>query len=244
MYIQFFKWKIYLILRFYFFILCVCLFIVLNILGIWQLHRYDYKKYLLKIYKERMQLPLKMFSYVLQNDHDLAFLQVKVRGKFINDKTILIQNKIKNHELGYEIMTPIQIPNEDRLLLVDRGWVKMQRAGEIPKIALGKPEANIRGYIKYLNEYQFILGKNILNRNQFPLIVQKINFAEFASIYHQNFFPFIVRLQMTGAEESWTNEIGLITPARHLGYAIQWFSLSVVLLIAFLCFSIERVEGA
>lgn len=214
-----------------------CLFFILLfcLLGAWQLQRFHFKKALLKSYQEQRYANPIPFSSAMNSQNIKPFQMVSVKGHYLNDSTVFIQNRPYKGQIGFEVLTPLQINGEQTLLLVDRGWVNKE------KIAPVKEVQHIKGYIKLLNEHQFILGKNILNPNAKPVMMQKIDIDEISRIRHQLFYPFILRLdasEANGFVRDWI--ISASPPERHMGYAIQWFTMAIVLLIAFFCFSCER----
>lgn len=254
-------------LRIGFFLLCLLFFILFCILGSWQLERYQYKKNLFMTYDLRLKAPPVAFSSINHNLRDLQhssiihienknlplgsanesmeklqFQSVSVSGFYVNSLTVLLQNKQYKNKLGYEVITPLKIPGEKKLLLVDRGWVPEFKQ-HFPMIEHVKGEQQLTGYLKLLNEHQFILGDNLLQTFSIPLIMQKIDVKELTELTHQNFYPFILRLNANethGFIRDWVVSSSL--PERHLGYAVQWFAMAFVLFIAYLCFCIERVK--
>src|SRR5579872_2177305 len=146
-YVLKFKWV--------FSLLCLFLFCLCIVLGIWQLHRYSYKKILLMTYQKRLADAPENFSQIA-NSKDLQFQAVKTQGHYVNSLTILLQNRFYHDELGYEVLTPLQIPHDKKLLLIDRGWIKKPENQLLPDIQAITKEQEIKGYIKLLDEYQFI----------------------------------------------------------------------------------------
>lgn len=218
-----------------FFLLCAFFVALFFMLGVWQVHRYHFKKNLLAVYQNNLIAEPQAFpTDVTQFQH------IKVEGQYVNELTMLIQNRIYHDQMGYEVLTPLKIAN-DKLLLVDRGWVPEAQFKNIQNTTTQKQ--NVTGHIKLLNESQFILGQNILNPKSKPLVMQKIDITEIEKITQQIFYPFILRLdasQPNGFVRDWI--ISSMPPERHMGYAVQWFALALMLLIAYFCFCCERVE--
>ena len=235
---RFFK-QIYLFkFRVGFSLLCLFFLVLFCVLGVWQLHRYHYKQELLAAFEQREAAPPTSLSQLVNY---VQFQSAKVDGTYLNQFTMLVQGRFYKSQLGYEVLTPLQIPGEKKLLLVDRGWIAQPADQSLPHIAEVNDAQHIVGYIKLLNEYQFILGKNILQPTQTPLVMQKINIDEISQYTHQEFFPFVMRLsasQPYGYIRDWT--ITSVDPQRHVGYAIQWFLMAMVLFIAYFCFCCER----
>jgi surfeit locus 1 family protein len=233
-----------------FFVLCLFFFILFCLLGVWQLHRYHYKKILLAEYAARLTSSPAQFNAVSHNSNleALQFKKIEVTGRYLNDLNILIQNRMYHEQMGYEVLTPLKVQGEKKLLLIDRGWVKETNEHQPPVIASINSTQKMIGYIKLVNERQFILGQNVLEPNQKPLVIQKINIEELSKLTNQSFFPFILRVTQTEPNSlnsfvrDW--EITTVPPERHMGYAIQWFLMAFVLLIAYLCFSCERIENS
>jgi surfeit locus 1 family protein len=224
-------------------ILCLFFFILFCVLGVWQLHRFSYKKNLLIAYQQRLADQPKSLNEIMQSTDSIQFQPLRVEGYYKNDATLIMQNQFHHGQDGFEIITPLQINNQKKLLLVDRGWVKKTKNG-LPKIIAIKEKQTIIGHVKELNEYQFILGKNILEKTSSYLVIQKVDINELHHATNQDYYPFILRLdasQSNGFVRDWT--LSNIMPERHMGYAIQWFIMAFVLVIAYLCFCCEKVKN-
>lgn len=227
-----------------FFFLCLFVVSLCTTLGFWQLHRYDFKKTMLANYQQRFAAAPIAFHELKGSPDTWQFENVNVKGRYDNASTMLVQNQLYKGQVGFEVLTPIRIANDNKLLLVDRGWVPDSKDHALPKIEDVSGEQNITGYIKIFNEHQFILGKNILNTESRPLVMQKIDVNEISKIMHQEYYPVILRLhasQPHGFIRDWI--VATILPERHMAYAVQWFALAIVLMIAFLCFCCERVKN-
>ncbi len=210
-----FQFKIGFTLLWLFFFILFCL------LGIWQLHRYTYKKNLLS-----------------------SVQHINVVGHYLNKSTMLLQNQFHQGQLGFDVLTPLQIAGEKKILLVDRGWIQ-KPASQIPHIDKVSGEQHITGYIKLLGEYQFILGENILNPNAPTIVMQKIDIDELSRITHLLFYPYILRLdpsQAHGFVREWV--ISTMPPGQHMAYAVQWFLMAIAVLIAYFCFCVRRESHA
>jgi len=221
-----------------FFIVCLLLLILLCQLGVWQIHRYHFKQNLELDYQKNLALPFQPLT-TIENNKNLDFKKVSIQGNYVFN--IFVQNKIHHNKMGFQIFSALQVKNQNKILLVDRGWIEKPLDKELPDIPLLKDEQEMKGYIKYINEYQFILGNNILQKN--PIVLQKIDLNEMSRLSQKQVFPFVLRLdpkEANGFLREWV--INVSPPKKHLGYAVQWFCMAFVLCIAFLCFSFERVE--
>jgi surfeit locus 1 family protein len=211
-------------------------------LGAWQIQRYHFKQELVRSYQQnKISAPLP-FSQ-LKSEKDISpFQRVAVSGHYINELTVLLQNRPYKERMGFEVITPLKIGDDKLLLLVDRGWVAGDQTP--PAVKAVVDEQQISGEIKLLNEHQFILGKNILNASDSPLLMQKMDVKELENVTHLAFYPYLLRLsanEPNGFIRDWI--ITAVQPERHLGYAVQWFAMALTLLIACFCFCCKKLEG-
>jgi surfeit locus 1 family protein len=232
-------------LRFSVGFLSLCLFFValFCVLGEWQLYRYHFKQTLVSTYAARSTATPKPLAELLAtNKNDLQFQRVAVQGQYLNQQTMFVQNRFYKEQLGYEVITPLQIPGQSTLLLVDRGWVQKPADAELPNIATVTDAQQIIGNIKLVNEYQFILGQNILQPKSTPLVMQKVDVKEISQLTQQTYYPFVLRLDPV-AKNGFVRDWALtgMNPERHMGYAVQWFLMAIVLFIAYFSFCFERI---
>ena len=96
---------------------------ILLSLGIWQLHRADYKRRLLAQYRTQPKTPLQLKDIPPQPLANLEYRQIKVTDRYDNAHQILIDNKISHHRVGYEVLTPFIPDHGNRVLVVNRGWI-------------------------------------------------------------------------------------------------------------------------
>ncbi len=226
------------------FLFCLFFLIVFCLLGNWQWHRYHYKKHLVEHYQAQLVSPLKPLETLLRDPSHppLEFQHVSVSGHYINELTVLLENRFHQDKMGFEVLTPLQIPGSKQIVLVNRGWIPKPDQALLPKLAYIGTEQHITGYLKLNQEYQFILGNNINDMTHWPLVMQKIDIDALSQLTGQSFYPFILRLDANapnGYVRNWV--ISSVIPERHLGYAFQWFAMAFVLLIAYTCLSCDRI---
>lgn len=223
--------------------LCLFFFSLCCLLGGWQLHRFHHKKMLVRSYEGRLKELPKPLEFLSEKMDEIQFQPITAEGDYINELSMFIQNRMHENKQGFEVLTPLRIRNNDKLLLVNRGWVEKPKGQTLPTLLSLKGIQHIVGYIKRVDEYQFILGKNILEPVTYPLVMQKIDMNEISRLTGQPFYPFIVRLDpavQNGFVRDWV--ISVIPPERHRMYAVQWFSFAFILLLAYFGFCIERVR--
>src|SRR5678810_955937 len=60
---------------------------------------------------------------------ELEKQRVSLRGVFRPERTVLLDNKIRNRRIGYEVVTPLKL-DDATYVLVNRGW--FERGGKEP----------------------------------------------------------------------------------------------------------------
>ncbi|HTM64638.1 MAG TPA: SURF1 family protein [Gammaproteobacteria bacterium] len=210
-------------------------FIVLfTSLGFWQLNRAHEKTEILNNYESRAKIgPLS--SKDLKTPNDWRFYQVKLVGKFDDSHTILLDNKIFNGKIGYEVYTPFTAQGMDSPILVDRGFIPMGVSREalpaIPKTAKGT--VTIQGMLNTPPTY-VSLGSSMSDgpKIEWPLRVEYIHLPQISKLLKDSFYPYIISLNPespSALQVKW--QIVNIDPNKHKGYAVQWFALALTLLI-------------
>src|SRR5262245_671307 len=115
-------------------------------LGNWQLDRATYKLQL----QRRMDLaeaqpPLHLPATPVRTD-EIAFYRVEAQGEFRPDLGVLLDNKVREGVVGYEVVTPLRLRDSGLHVLVDRGWVKAAaRRSEMPAIATPAGTVRVEG---------------------------------------------------------------------------------------------------
>ncbi len=223
--------------------LCGVIIILFCSLSVWQFHRYEEKKQLLQTYQKRLHELPKPFEFLSGNIKDLQFQPVAVQGEWMSAFTLLMQNRMHKGKPGFEVITPLQIKGNPHWLLVDRGWVPKKGDKTLPFLPPISGKLPLLGYIKLLNEHPVILGKNILDAESKPWVMQKIDINELSRLTKHDFYPFMLRLDPREPYGFVRDEVISITPPeRHFIYAIQWIALAIMVLVGYLCFCMQRVE--
>jgi len=212
-----------------------CLFISL---GFWQLSRAKQKRVLLHSYAARSQhTPL--VAKELNQTNDLRFYQTKLVGVFDNTHTYLLDNKIFDEKIGYEVYTTFYAAGLFAPILVDRGFVPLgESRAKLPTI---KPINQLVSITGMLNLPQTYVAYGTMVESQpvtWPLRVEYINLQEISALENKRlsrgYFPYILSLKPNDPNAypiAW--QITVMGPERHVGYALQWFAFALTLLILF-----------
>ena len=209
-------------------------------LGIWQLEREVEKRELLAQKAYRVSLPSLEAANLLE-EGDLEGLPVRLVGEY-HEPVLLLDNKVLKGKVGFEAH---QLFRDDTglLFLVNRGFVPMGRTREVqPKFPKVHHEpADIRGRIYQPGKQILLLNDQNPLTTEFPIIVQQIDVEKMNAAVGKPIYPFVIRLeagQFGALPRHWPGTV--MSPETHRGYAIQWFSMALAVLIAWLFFSFSK----
>lgn len=211
-------------------VLILLLLPLLVSLGFWQLDRADEKAQLQALFDERQASPPISIGLLNEGD-DLRYQPVKLTGEFVNGKSLFLDNRIYRGKFGYEVVTPFKVSNSNMTVLVNRGWVK----GDISRRSLPSVDAIDAGVEIVAQVYvpqgeMLVLEK--LTVTGWPKVMQSLNIEALASGFDTTLFPFSVRLSENSVgflASNWS--VVNLRPDKHVGYAFQWFAMSITLLI-------------
>lgn len=209
-------------------------------LGFWQLQRAEEKKILLQQYEQRAGKPLQLHA-IKSDGRDYQYSLVKLTGHFDNEHNFLLDNKIYQKRVGYQVLTPFIIDNEQQLILINRGWIPQGQSRQIlPTIATVSGEQTLQGSL-YIPPKNFILSATEEN-NTWPRVVQGINIVAFEKNLGQSLRPWIVLLDpkdKNGFVREWQPVVAT-APQKNIGYAVQWFSFAGVLCVIYIFLNLKR----
>jgi len=211
-------------------------------LGRWQLSRAAQKEALQAEIDAQNRLPAIDLTR-LPKASDLIGLehrQAAVRGRWLAQRTVFLDNRQMHGQQGFFVVTPLQLPGSGAVLLVQRGWVPRNFVDRtaLPPIDSPAGEVEVRGRIApppgKLYEFQGA---------QAGPIRQNLDLAAFAAETGLPLLP--VSLLQTGTD---VGGGGLLRdwPAantgveKHYGYAFQWFGLATLITILYVWFQIVR----
>ncbi len=211
-------------------LLALALLPVLMSLGFWQLDRADEKRDLQSLFQQR-QVNGPVNFEALDEANDLRYQPVRFVGRFINEKIIFLDNRINQGRFGYEIIAPFEVVDSQQIVLVNRGWVegdKSRRTLPIIEPVLG--ELLLKGEVYVPQGAMLSLGQSQVG--SWPRVLQSVDVAEFDKDFEQTLFPYIVRLDEESPAVFKPNWVVVnLQPAKHTGYAVQWFAMSFTLLL-------------
>jgi len=198
-------------------------------LGFWQLERAGEKTVLQAHFETReRQGPVDIEE--LFDLADLRYQPIRLTGEFDHQRTVYLDNRIHNRQFGYEVVTLFKLHDRDHWVFVNRGWVAGDSSRRsLPSVGELNGIVDLVGEVHVPQSEMLTLGTEE-SAAAWPRVMQTINVSKLASEISVPVFPYTVRLAKNSPgsfEENWV--VVNLKPAKHTGYAVQWFSMSVAL---------------
>ena len=208
-------------------------------LGFWQLDR--------AAGKEEREIAFKAASATVLNETSLEselreFARVDLEGRYDPSHQFLQDNRTHQGRPGYYVLTPFRIASR-RAVLVNRGWVPAgpDRA-TLPEIAAPADALRLRGTVRLPREDLYVLGDTGHAASGWPRVVQRVEIDAMERSLGYPLAAWLVVLDPDvphGYVREWKAAPGL-SPARHRGYAFQWFALATALFAIWVAVNLKR----
>jgi len=211
-------------------------------LGFWQLDRAEHKRKLLSFYEQQRQQAHTALAE-LDASGKTKYKNVKIKGKYDIDHYWLLDNQPRQGKPGYEVIMPFYFDDaigNNRTLLVNRGWIKAEvDRSRLPLIETTAEQVVINGYL-YPLTINAVIRHSLSDLDvEWPKRVLQLDNQAAATALKKNIDTMMLRIDEDNVGSYVTQWPVINTqPAKHLGYAVQWFAMSIalVLLYAWLLF--------
>ena len=214
-------------------------------LGFWQLDRAAQKQALQTAIEQRGELPA-LTGLELSSESLLAQVQVHrkvlLRGQWLDDKTVFLDNRPMHGRVGFFVLTPFQVDGRREAILVQRGWVPRDgldrsRLPELPRsTGVVEVEGRLAASASRLYEFSSVSSGRIR---------QNIDAAEYSKEIKQVLLPLtLVQSRPDNAQSTDGLLRDWVAPAaglhKNYGYAFQWFALCALILGLYVWFQTIR----
>lgn len=210
-------------------------------LGQWQLDREQEKIQLQQTLEMRELAPPLPLDSIDWQRTDLAFLKVEATGQFDNGRVYLLDNKIHEGHVGYEVIDPF-VTQGGQTILVNRGWIAQGASrSELPNIRKIDGLVTIQGSIYVpLDEVFRLNAVEEMPVNEGPKVIQSIEMDALSKDLAKDIAPYTVRLldRSPGLEQANWQAVNML-PEKHKAYAVQWFAMLFALLAMFIYFGFK-----
>jgi surfeit locus 1 family protein len=171
----------------------------------------------------------------------IEYSRVTVRGEFLPQHTILLDNKVHNGQVGYQVLTPLRIEGGELCVLVNRGWVAAGPRREIlPQFPTLAGTQQVEGIAVPPARRYFELGPAVTSGP----VWQNLVLGRYAAATRLTLQPFLVQ-QLNVGDDGLTRiqerpDTGV---NMHRGYAFQWYALGVLVVVLYVALNLKRTNG-
>jgi cytochrome oxidase assembly protein ShyY1 len=197
-------------------------------LGLWQIERAAEKDNIIEKFNELQNNPHKPIN---TEDKFANWEPISSYGTF-TQYIILEDNALLDGQAGYKVYQYFRF-EENSGVFVNRGFIARGRLkNEVPEITTPSGQFLIKGSALYKNSNAFV--KNIEESDK--RIIQEFNIGLISNVYPElradNIRPYIFNLDKNDQFKFKEIEKPInMSSDKHIGYAIQWFGLCLVLIV-------------
>jgi cytochrome oxidase assembly protein ShyY1 len=196
-------------------------------LGCWQLGRGEEKRVMLAHYAERRAEPPVRIDLLVISD-DLAYRRVQLRGHFDAEHSLLLDNSIRDGKAGVELLQPFQDQASGAWVLINRGWLPWPDRRVPPLFNTPTQALSLHAWV-YVLPATFQLQADSANA-PWPRLVTAVEPDTLWAELGREGFPQELRMEAGPASYRADWPVVAMGPEKHLGYAVQWFSMATALL--------------
>lgn len=221
-------------------LLTALLFPALLSLGFWQLDRADEKTLIAARNEAQAKAaPISLPDAEALSEEELAFRRIELVGTFDPEVVILSDNQIRDGRYGHDVYGLFR-DESGAVTLLNRGWI----AGDSSRRSLPAVETPTGELVLVATVYvppgePYLLAEETFDELEFPRLVQSVQsdklYAALAEVARKQPFAYELRLD-PGADGGFRRDWPVInvSPEKHQGYALQWFTMAAALLLFFI----------
>lgn len=226
----------------------IIIFPALIMLGFWQLDRAEQKEAIYVSYLKKTKEPPLNLNLLSSDEvtEDEIWRKAEAVGTFIQDGHVLLDNQVQNGVPGYFLYTLFQFEAENKIILVNRGWIAAGAYRDtLPVIQTPTGKLVLRGTVKPVPETGIVLGDNLTEL--FPGNIKRVQRLVLDDIEKKEGVRLIQVILRLDGESSYGYSRNWQEPGsgkeKHQGYAFQWFALAGVLLVIFLLLNTRKIDN-
>ena len=208
--------------------LIIATLVLLISLGFWQLDRADEKRAIEDQIASANSGDVEFVTSV-EFLKDKEYYHVRLQGSYIGDKQFIYDNQIVDQISGYYVLTPFILKGASKAVLINRGFIPWSgRRDKLANVDIGEKLTEVKVQISIpIKRMELKVSETT---GDFPVLIQALDLDEISTIAALDFASVVGLLSPEsedGFVRQWEPYTGSIE--RHIGYAIQWFLMALVL---------------
>lgn len=172
----------------------------------------------------------------------LRYRPVVAQGRFDAARQILIDNKVHDGRVGYDVVTPLALA-DGRAVLVDRGWVAQGATrAQLPSAPPPEGDVAVEGRIGIPASYV-----ELEQRSMAGPVWQNLDPVRFAAATGMNVLPIVVEQTAPpsppdGLAREWpAPDFGI---EKHWIYMMQWYAFAALAVVLWVVLDVRRRREA
>ena len=209
-------------------VLIVATIAFLTSLGFWQLDRANEKRAI----EASIQKANTGIVELIADENRLLekeYYQVRLKGQYQSNKQFIYDNQIVDQVSGYYVLTPFKLESQPSTIIINRGFIPWNGDREkLADVSIKKTKSEIK--VQISKPIKRIELKSSEISNNFPTLIQAVDLVKMSEIAGVNFSSMVGLLDASmddGFVRKWEPYTGSIE--KHIGYAVQWFLMAIVL---------------
>jgi surfeit locus 1 family protein len=213
-------------------------------LGFWQLERADWKQEMVERHAARIREPAVELQSLLPVTADSQYRTVTASGRYDIARQLLLDNRLHQGRAGYHVLTPLRLEGRDATVLVNRGWVPVGTSRAVlPELPGPAGEIRLSALVALPPAGVFLLDSAEEAAGGWPQVIQAVDISTLEDRLGYPLLPLVLQLDANDAHgfvRDWKPVYG-IPPAKHRAYAMQWFTLALVLAMIYVGVNTRRI---
>ncbi|MET0071726.1 MAG: SURF1 family protein [Candidatus Thiodiazotropha sp.] len=212
-------------------------------LGLWQLDRAEQKRSQGSALEMRRKQPQLSLNGPLPDAEQLLFRKVEAQGRYLHQRSVLIENRKHQGKTGYHLVTPLQLSENAGIVLVNRGWIAHDQLDQALREAEGEESVRVEGEVRIPQPPAIELQQadaETATPPHWPFLTLN-HFSEWSGL---EILPFVI-LQSPrdghGFVRQWPHP--RVSDMMHIGYAVQWFAFALITLLVWLRLSLQKTDA-
>jgi surfeit locus 1 family protein len=207
------------------------------LLGNWQARRAEEKRALGAALERSLKSPPLDISSSAVDPAKLAHKRVAARGRWVAERTVLLDNKLRRGRPGYEVVTPLRLAGSESHVLVNRGWIAaLPSRDKLPDISTPSAEVTVVGIALERLPHALQAGAST------GTVRQNVDIGAYAAETGLKLAPIVIEQHSDaddGLVRDWPRpDLGI---EKHESYALQWYLFAGLAIVLLAVLSFRRV---
>jgi len=206
-------------------------------LGTWQSRRAEEKLARQALLEQRLaETPVALTGSV-PSAEPLLYRRVRVRGQWIPEGQIFIDNQVAAGRAGFHVVTPLRIEGVREAVLVNRGWIARTAAyPRAPDVPVPAGAVEVHGLASLPPRRVLELSSETIAGN----VWQNLSIERYGRL--MPVLPVVVLAEPPAAGLQAVTEKPDAGVDKHREYALTWYSLCVLAIVLWLALNTRRAR--